>query len=143
MDVEIAIRLKEENRAFKVEKYVHNYPHCWRTDKPVLYYPMDSWFIRASAAKERMAELNGSINWKPASTGEGRFFGKWQNLQDWNLSFPLLGHTLPIWRNADATEEICIDSIAKLESEVAKANATLGINQEVPPKTCTVRISTM
>ncbi|HOY13608.1 MAG TPA: isoleucine--tRNA ligase, partial [Saprospiraceae bacterium] len=133
VDVEIAIRLKEENKAFKVEKYVHNYPHCWRTDKPVLYYPMDSWFIKASAVKERMTELNKTINWKPASTGEGRF-GKWlENLQDWNLSRSRYwGIPLPIWRTADASEEICINSIEKLSEEIAKANTKLGFDQQVP-----------
>lgn len=133
VDVEIAIKLKEENKAFKVEKYVHNYPHCWRTDKPVLYYPLDSWFIKASAVKERMTELNQTINWKPASTGEGRF-GKWlENLQDWNLSRSRYwGIPLPIWRTADATEEICIQSVEQLQTEIAKANAALGLSQEVP-----------
>jgi len=133
VDVEIAIRLKEENKAFKVEKYVHNYPHCWRTDKPVLYYPMDSWFIKASAVKERMTELNKTINWKPASTGEGRF-GKWlENLQDWNLSRSRYwGIPLPIWRTADAAEEICINSIEKLSEEITKANIKLGLDQQVP-----------
>ncbi|MCB0646882.1 MAG: isoleucine--tRNA ligase [Saprospiraceae bacterium] len=133
VDVEIAIKLKEENKAFKVEKYVHNYPHCWRTDKPVLYYPLDSWFVRASAVKERMAELNNTINWKPASTGEGRF-GKWlENLQDWNLSRSRYwGIPLPIWRTDDASEEICISSVAQLQEEIEKANAALGLNQEVP-----------
>ena len=133
VDVEIAIKLKEENKAFKVEKYVHNYPHCWRTDKPVLYYPLDSWFVRASSVKERMSELNATINWKPASTGEGRF-GKWlENLQDWNLSRSRYwGIPLPIWRTEDASEEICIDSIEKLQGEIEKANSALGLNQEVP-----------
>jgi isoleucyl-tRNA synthetase len=133
VDVEIAIRLKEENKAFKVEKYVHNYPHCWRTDKPVLYYPLDSWFIRSTAMKDKMIELNKTINWKPAHTGEKRF-GNWlENLNDWNLSRSRYwGIPLPIWRTEDTTEEICIDSIENLEKEINKANEVLGLNQSVP-----------
>lgn len=133
VDVEIAIRLKEENKAFKVEKYVHNYPHCWRTDKPVLYYPLDSWFIRSTAMKDKMIELNKTINWKPAHTGEKRF-GNWlENLNDWNLSRSRYwGIPLPIWRTEDASEEICIHSIEALDKEIQKANAILGLNQSVP-----------
>jgi isoleucyl-tRNA synthetase len=133
VDVEIAIRLKEENKAFKVEKYVHNYPHCWRTDKPVLYYPLDSWFVRSTAMKDKMIELNNTINWKPAHTGEKRF-GNWlENLQDWNLSRSRYwGIPLPIWRTEDATEEICISSIDQLKSEITKANQALGIAQDCP-----------
>jgi isoleucyl-tRNA synthetase len=124
VDVEIAIRLKEENKAFKVEKYVHSYPHCWRTDKPVLYYPLDSWFIKTTAVKEKMVELNKTINWKPEATGTGRF-GNWlENLVDWNLSRSRYwGTPLPIWRTADGLEEKCIGSIAELNSEIAKAIA--------------------
>ena len=131
VDVEIAIKLKIENKAFKVEKYVHNYPHCWRTDKPVLYYPLDSWFVKATAAKERMAELNNTINWKPAHTGEKRF-GNWlENLQDWNLSRSRYwGIPLPIWRTEDKKEEICIGSVEALNEAMAKANQSLGLNQE-------------
>ncbi len=133
-DVDIAIKLKTEGKAFNVQKYVHTYPHCWRTDKPVLYYPLDSWFIRASSVKERMYELNQTINWKPASTGEGRF-GKWlENLQDWNLSRSRYwGVPLPIWRTDDGSEEICISSIEQLNAEMAKANEALGLNQEPLP----------
>lgn len=133
VDVEIAIRLKEENKAFKVEKYKHNYPHCWRTDKPVLYYPLDSWFVRSTAAKARMIELNKTINWKPAHTGEKRF-GNWlENLQDWNLSRSRYwGIPLPIWRTEDASEELCIGSIADLDAAIQKANAALGLDQSVP-----------
>jgi isoleucyl-tRNA synthetase len=133
VDVDICIRLKQEGKAFNVQKYSHNYPHCWRTDKPILYYPLDSWFVRSSAAKERMAELNHTINWKPAHTGTGRF-GVWlENLQDWNLSRSRYwGIPLPIWRTADATHEICIGSIAELKKEVEKANKALGLNQSVP-----------
>lgn len=133
VDVELSIKLKTENKAFKVEKYVHNYPHCWRTDKPVLYYPLDSWFIKVTAVKDRMFELNKTINWKPASTGEGRF-GKWlENIQDWNLSRSRYwGVPLPIWRNDEGTEEICISSITQLQAEVEKANVTLGLIQEIP-----------
>lgn len=124
VDVEIAIRLKEENKAFKVEKYVHSYPHCWRTDKPVLYYPLDSWFIKTTTVKEKMAELNKTINWKPEATGTGRF-GNWlENLVDWNLSRSRYwGTPLPIWRTADGLEEKCIGSIEELNSEIAKAIA--------------------
>ncbi len=123
-DVQIAIKLKEENKAFKVEKYVHSYPHCWRTDKPVLYYPLDSWFIRVTNVKERMMELNSTINWKPESTGTGRF-GKWlENANDWNLSRSRYwGIPIPIWRTEDGTEEICISSVEQLKSEAEKAVA--------------------
>ncbi|MFZ1702870.1 MAG: isoleucine--tRNA ligase [Saprospiraceae bacterium] len=133
VDVEIAIKLKEENKAFKVEKYVHNYPHCWRTDKPVLYYPLDSWFIRSTAMKDKMIELNKTINWKPAHTGEKRF-GNWlENLNDWNLSRSRYwGIPLPIWRTEDTTEEICIDSMENLTLEITKANQALGLQQIVP-----------
>jgi len=122
VDVEIAIQLKEENKAFKVEKYVHTYPHCWRTDKPVLYYPLDSWFIKTTAVKDKMVELNKGINWKPESTGTGRF-GNWlENLVDWNLSRSRYwGTPLPIWRTADGREEKCIGSIADLNAEIAKS----------------------
>lgn len=124
VDVEIAILLKEENKAFKVEKYVHSYPHCWRTDKPVLYYPLDSWFIKTTAVKEKMVELNKTINWKPEATGTGRF-GNWlENLVDWNLSRSRYwGTPLPIWRTADGLEEKCIGSIAELNAEIQKAIA--------------------
>ncbi len=122
LDVEIAIKLKKENKTFKVEKYEHSYPHCWRTDKPILYYPLDSWFIKTTAYKDRLVELNKTINWKPASTGTGRF-GNWlENLVDWNLSRSRFwGTPLPIWRTEDGKEEICIGSIAELKEEVTKA----------------------
>lgn len=122
VDVEIAIKLKEENRAFKVEKYVHSYPNCWRTDRPILYYPLDSWFIKVTEFKDRMYELNKEINWKPKSTGEGRF-GNWlANANDWNLSRSRFwGIPLPIWRTEDGKEEILIGSIEELKAEMAKA----------------------
>ena len=122
VDVEIAIKLKEENKAFKVEKYKHSYPNCWRTDKPILYYPLDSWFIKVTDVKDRMHELNNSINWKPKSTGEGRF-GNWlANANDWNLSRSRYwGIPLPIWRTEDGKEEICIGSVEELKSEMDKA----------------------
>ncbi|MFN5213041.1 MAG: isoleucine--tRNA ligase, partial [Bacteroidota bacterium] len=121
-DERIAIKLKKENKAFKVEKYEHNYPHCWRTDKPILYYPLDSWFIKTTAAKDRMVELNKTINWKPESTGTGRF-GNWlENLQDWNLSRSRFwGIPLPIWRTEDGIEEKCIGSLDELKLEIDRA----------------------
>ncbi len=121
-DVIISIILKEENKAFKVEKYEHTYPHCWRTDKPVLYYPLDSWFIKTTALKDRMVELNKTINWKPESTGSGRF-GNWlENLVDWNLSRSRYwGTPLPIWRSKDGKEELCIGSLETLKTEVDKS----------------------
>ncbi len=124
IDERIAIKLKIEGKAFKVEKYEHTYPHCWRTDKPILYYPLDSWFIRTTDYKERLVALNNTINWKPESTGTGRF-GNWlENLVDWNLSRSRFwGTPLPIWRTADATEEICIGSIDELNTEINKAVA--------------------
>ncbi len=122
VDIDICIKLKKENKAFKVEKYEHSYPHCWRTDKPVIYYPLDSWFIRVTAAKDKMVKLNKTINWKPESTGTGRF-GQWlENLVDWNLSRSRYwGTPLPIWRTEDASEEICIGSIDELKSEMQKS----------------------
>ncbi len=119
VNVDICVKLKKENRAFKVEKYEHNYPHCWRTDKPILYYPLDAWFIRTTALKERMVALNNTIRWKPASTGTGRF-GNWlENMVDWNLSRSRFwGTPLPIWRSEDGSEEICIGSIAELQLQL-------------------------
>jgi isoleucyl-tRNA synthetase len=128
VNVDISVKLKKENRAFKVEKYEHNYPHCWRTDKPILYYPLDAWFIKTTAVKDRMVELNKSINWKPKSTGEGRF-GNWlENMVDWNLSRSRFwGTPLPIWKTEDGEEEKCIGSIAELISEAGKAEKVLGL----------------
>ncbi len=133
-DVEIAIQLKEENKAFKVEKYVHSYPHCWRTDKPILYYPLDSWFIKVTEIKDRMFDLNETINWKPKATGEGRF-GNWlKNANDWNLSRSRYwGIPLPIWRNEEGTEEILVGSVAELYNEIEKAIAA-GFMTENPYK---------
>jgi isoleucyl-tRNA synthetase len=127
VNVDISVRLKKENRAFKVEKYEHSYPHCWRTDKPVIYYPLDAWFIKTTAVKDRMIALNKTINWKPAATGTGRF-GNWlENMVDWNLSRSRFwGTPLPVWRTEDGKEEICIGSIEELNAEIIKANEVLG-----------------
>jgi len=127
VNVDICVKLKKENRAFKIEKYEHTYPHCWRTDKPILYYPLDAWFIKTTVFKDRMVELNKTIQWKPASTGEGRF-GNWlENMVDWNLSRSRFwGTPLPIWRTDDGEEEKCIGSIRELLDEMEKANEVLG-----------------
>ncbi|HQB19577.1 MAG TPA: isoleucine--tRNA ligase, partial [Bacteroidales bacterium] len=132
LDIDICVMLKQQNLAFKIEKHTHNYPHCWRTDKPILYYPLDSWFIRTTAVKERMIALNKTIRWKPESTGSGRF-GNWlENLVDWNLSRTRYwGTPLPIWRTEDGSEEICIESVAQLRQEIDKAVAA-GFMKENP-----------
>ena len=129
VNVDIAVKLKKENRAFRVEKYEHSYPHCWRTDKPILYYPLDAWFIKTTALKDKMVELNKTINWKPKSTGEGRF-GNWlENMVDWNLSRSRFwGTPLPIWKTENGEEEKCIGSIEELNAEIKKANDALGKN---------------
>tara|TARA_Y100000385_G_scaffold124085_1_gene128963 strand:+ start:568 stop:3924 length:3357 start_codon:yes stop_codon:yes gene_type:complete len=131
-DIQIVIKLKEDNRCFKAEKYEHSYPHCWRTDKPILYYPLESWFVKTTAAKARMVELNKSINWKPKSTGEGRF-GNWlENLVDWNLSRSRFwGIPLPIWKTEDGEEQICIGSMEQLKSEIEKS-VEAGLMSENP-----------
>lgn len=131
VDIDISIKLKEENKAFNVQKYVHNYPHCWRTDKPILYYPLDSWFIQTTKVKDQLIANNNKINWKPKSTGQGRF-GNWlENLQDWNLSRSRFwGIPLPIWRSEDGEEVICIGSVEQLNAEMQKANEVLGIQNE-------------
>ncbi|PIF03292.1 MAG: isoleucine--tRNA ligase, partial [Draconibacterium sp.] len=134
VDVDISVMLKLSNKAFKIEKHTHNYPHCWRTDKPILYYPLDSWFIKTTAVKDRLVELNQQINWKPQSTGTGRF-GNWlENLVDWNLSRSRFwGTPLPIWRTEDGTEEICIGSVEELVKEIEKA-ISAGFMEENPYK---------
>ena len=134
LDVAICMMLKQQGLAFRIEKHSHSYPHCWRTDKPVLYYPLDSWFIRTTAAREKLMELNGDIKWKPQSTGSGRF-GKWlENLQDWNLSRSRYwGTPLPIWRTEDGSEELCVDSVAMLYDEIEKA-VSAGVMKSNPYK---------
>lgn len=142
LDVDICMELKQRGQVFKIEKHTHNYPHCWRTDKPVLYYPLDSWFIRTTAVKDEMIALNDTINWKPQSTGSGRF-GKWlENLQDWNLSRSRYwGTPLPIWRTDDGQEEICIGSVAELVEEIDKS-IEAGIMTENPYKNFEVGVYT-
>jgi len=142
LDVDICMELKQRGQVFKIEKHIHNYPHCWRTDKPVLYYPLDSWFIRTTAVKDEMIALNDTINWKPQSTGSGRF-GKWlENLQDWNLSRSRYwGTPLPIWRTDDGQEEICIGSVAELIEEIDKS-IEAGIMTENPYKNFEVGVYT-
>jgi len=132
VDVDIAISLKTKGQAFKVEKYAHTYPHCWRTDKPILYYPLDAWFIRTTAVKDRMIELNKTINWKPKATGEGRF-GNWlENMVDWNLSRSRYwGTPLPVWMNEDGSEVKCIGSVEELNNEIKHANEKIGLQQIV------------
>ncbi|MDE6680803.1 MAG: class I tRNA ligase family protein, partial [Muribaculaceae bacterium] len=132
LNVKLCLEMKQQGEVFKIEKHIHSYPHCWRTDKPVLYYPLDSWFIRTPEARERLIELNKNIKWKPAATGTGRF-GKWlENVQDWNLSRSRFwGTPLPIWRTEDGAEEICIDSYATLYNEIEKSVDT-GIMKENP-----------
>ena len=142
LDIDICMELKQRGQVFKIEKHTHNYPHCWRTDKPVLYYPLDSWFIRTTAVKDEMIALNDTINWKPQSTGSGRF-GKWlENLQDWNLSRSRYwGTPLPIWRTDDGQEEICIGSVAELIEEIDKS-IEAGIMTENPYKNFEVGVYT-
>jgi len=134
LDIDLCVMLKQQGLAFKIEKHIHNYPHCWRTDKPILYYPLDSWFIRTTSCRDTMIALNNTINWKPQSTGAGRF-GKWlENLQDWNLSRSRYwGTPLPIWRTDDGAEEICIGSVEELYNEIERAVAA-GVMQSNPYK---------
>jgi isoleucyl-tRNA synthetase len=133
VNIDICVQLKKDGKAFKVEKYEHNYPHCWRTDKPILYYPLDAWFIKTTALKDRMVELNKTIQWKPKSTGDGRF-GNWlENMVDWNLSRSRFwGTPLPIWRTEDGAEQICIGSVAELNTEIRKAASVLGGDTNKP-----------
>ena len=142
LDVDICVMLKQQNRAFKIEKHTHNYPHCWRTDKPVLYYPLDSWFVKTTAVKDQMIVLNNTINWKPQSTGSGRF-GKWlENLQDWNLSRSRYwGTPLPIWRTEDGAEAICIGSVAELMERIDES-VKAGLMKENPYKNFKVGVYT-